>query len=72
MPPILPALAPRKGVTNIGALQGNFTPQAFTSGYHWAFAALAAFAAIGAVVAFVFFRGAHVPAQELEEAPALT
>src|SRR6266545_1409824 len=52
MPPILPALAPRKGVTNIGALQGNFTPQAFTSGYHWAFAALAAFAAIGAVVAF--------------------
>src|SRR4029453_12956446 len=50
------------------AKAGNFTPQAFTSGYHWAFAALAAFAAAGAVLAFVFFRGVHVPAPEGETA----
>src|SRR6476661_242286 len=43
------------------AKSGHFTPQAFTTGYHWAFAALVAFAAAGAVLAFVFFRGAHVP-----------
>jgi EmrB/QacA subfamily drug resistance transporter len=43
------------------AKSGNFTPEAFTSGYHWAFAALVAFAALGAVAAFIFFRGAHVP-----------
>jgi EmrB/QacA subfamily drug resistance transporter len=48
------------------AKAGHFTPQAFTSGYHWAFAALVAFAAIGAVLAFVFFRGVHVPAAEAE------
>jgi EmrB/QacA subfamily drug resistance transporter len=46
------------------AKAGNFTPEAFTSGYHWAFAALAAFAAAGAILAFVFFRGVHVPAPE--------
>src|SRR6188474_1047902 len=51
------------------AKAGNFTPEAFTSGYHWAFAALAAFAAAGAILAFVFFRGAHVPAAEGERAP---
>jgi len=51
------------------AKAGNFTPQAFTSGYRWAFAALVAFAAVGAVAAFVFFRGAHVPVEELEEVP---
>ena len=54
------------------AKAGNFTPQAFTSGYRWAFAALVAFAAVGAVAAFVFFKGAHVPVEELEEAPALS
>jgi EmrB/QacA subfamily drug resistance transporter len=48
------------------AKAGHFTPQALTSGYHWAFAALVAFAAIGAVLAFVFFRGVHVPAPEAE------
>jgi EmrB/QacA subfamily drug resistance transporter len=48
------------------AKAGHFTPQAFTSGYHWAFAALVAFAAVGALAAFVFFRGAHVPAPETE------
>jgi EmrB/QacA subfamily drug resistance transporter len=54
------------------AKSGHFTPQAFTTGYRWAFAALVALAAVGAVAAFVFFRGAHVPApEELEEAPAL-
>jgi EmrB/QacA subfamily drug resistance transporter len=50
------------------AKAGNFTPEAFTSGYHWAFAALAAFAAAGAILAFVFFRGVHVPAPERETA----
>src|SRR6266511_1857020 len=54
------------------AKAGNFTPQAFTSGYRWAFAALVAFAAVGAVAAFVFFRGAHVPVEELQEAPVPT
>jgi EmrB/QacA subfamily drug resistance transporter len=53
------------------AKAGHFTPQAFTSGYHWGFVALAAFAAVGAVVAFVLFRGAHVPAEGLEEAPVV-
>jgi EmrB/QacA subfamily drug resistance transporter len=53
------------------AKSGNFTPQAFTSGYHWAFAALVGFAALGAVLAFVFFRGAHVPEEGLEEAPVV-
>jgi MFS family permease len=52
------------------AKAGHLTPQAFTSGYHWAFAALVAFAAIGAVLAFVFFRGVHVPAPEAEFEPA--
>jgi EmrB/QacA subfamily drug resistance transporter len=54
------------------AKSGNFTPEAFVSGYRWAFAALVAFAAAGAVAAFVFFRGAHVPVEELDEAPALS
>jgi EmrB/QacA subfamily drug resistance transporter len=53
------------------AKAGHFTPPAFTSGYHWAFAALVAFAAIGAAVAFVFFRGVHAPAPEAEAAPAV-
>jgi EmrB/QacA subfamily drug resistance transporter len=53
------------------AKSGHFTPQAFTSGYHWAFAALVAFAAIGAVAAFVMLRGAHVSPKDLEEAPVL-
>jgi len=52
------------------AKAGNFTPQALTSGYRWAFAALVAFAAAGAVAAFVFFRGAHVPAPETEPVAA--
>jgi MFS family permease len=51
------------------AKAGHFTPQAYTSGYRWAFAALVAFAAVGAVAAFVFFRGAHVPSEELDEVP---
>jgi EmrB/QacA subfamily drug resistance transporter len=51
------------------AKAGHFTPEAFTSGYHWAFAALVAIAAVGAVLAFVFFRGVHVPAPESEPAP---
>jgi EmrB/QacA subfamily drug resistance transporter len=52
------------------AKAGHYTKQAFTTGYHWAFAALVVFAAIGAVVAFVFFRGVHVPAPEAEPEPA--
>ena len=53
------------------AKSGHFTPQAFTTGYHWAFGALVAFAAAGAVLAFIFFRGAHVPQEGLEEAPVV-
>jgi Na+/melibiose symporter-like transporter len=53
------------------ARAGHFTPTAVTSGYHWAFAALVAFSAVGAVAAFVLLRGAEVPAGELEEAPVL-
>ena len=45
---------------------GNFTPEAFLTGYHWAFAALALFAAIGAVTAFVMLRGVKAPAPETE------
>jgi EmrB/QacA subfamily drug resistance transporter len=51
------------------AKAGHFTPEAFTSGYHWAFAALVAIAAAGAVLAFVFFRGVRVAAPEAEAAP---
>jgi len=54
------------------AKKGDFTAKAFTSGYHWAFAALAVFAGIGALLAIVLFRGADVPAEgtELEGAIA--
>jgi len=52
------------------AKAGHFTAQAFTSGYHWAFAALVAFAALGAAAAFVFFRGVHMPAPDAAGAPA--
>jgi EmrB/QacA subfamily drug resistance transporter len=52
------------------AKKGHFTPQAFTTGYHWAFAALVGFAAAGALLAFVFFRGVHVPAPDAEAQPA--
>jgi hypothetical protein len=52
------------------AKAGHFTPEALTSGYHWAFAALIAFAAAGAVGAFVFFRGVNVPAPDAEAATA--
>jgi EmrB/QacA subfamily drug resistance transporter len=52
------------------AKKGNFTPEAYTSGYHWAFAALVAIAAVGAVVAFVFFRGATVSQEEPAPATA--
>ena len=56
------------------AKSGDFTPQAFTSGYHWAFAALAGFAGLAALLAFVFFRGTTVPEENapLEEAVATT
>ncbi len=52
------------------ANSGNLTPQAYTSGYHWAFATLVAIAAVGAVAAFVFFRGARLPEAEAEAEPA--
>jgi EmrB/QacA subfamily drug resistance transporter len=54
------------------AKAGHNTLQAFTSGYHWAFAALVAFAAVGALAAWVFFRGAHVPAPETEAVTVTT
>jgi len=52
------------------AKAGHFTAQAFTTGYHWAFVALFAFAVVGAVAAFVLLRGVRVPAGELEHVPA--
>jgi EmrB/QacA subfamily drug resistance transporter len=48
------------------ARDSGFTPAAFTSGYHWAFAALVVFASAGAVVAFVMLRGVKAPAPEAE------
>jgi EmrB/QacA subfamily drug resistance transporter len=48
------------------AKSGHFTPQAFTSGYHWAFAALVAFAFAGAVAAFVLLRGVRAPAPDAQ------
>jgi sugar phosphate permease len=53
------------------AKAGHFTKSAFTTGYHWAFVALVAFALAGAVAAFVLLRGARVSAEELEEAPVV-
>jgi hypothetical protein len=52
------------------AKSGHFTPAAFTSGYHWGFAALVAFAFVGAVAAFVLLRGVKAPAGEGEPAGA--
>jgi EmrB/QacA subfamily drug resistance transporter len=48
------------------AKSGHFTPSAFTSGYHWAFAALVAFSVLGAAAAFVLLRGVRAPAPEGE------
>jgi EmrB/QacA subfamily drug resistance transporter len=48
------------------AKSGHFTPAAFTSGYHWAFAALVAFALVGAAAAFVLLRGIRAPAPDSE------
>jgi EmrB/QacA subfamily drug resistance transporter len=53
------------------AKAGHFTKSALTTGYHWAFVALVAFALAGAVAAFVMLRGVRVSAEELEEAPAV-
>jgi EmrB/QacA subfamily drug resistance transporter len=53
------------------AKSGHFSPAAFTSGYHWAFAALVAFAAAGAVAAFVLLRGVRAPEAETEPARAM-
>jgi MFS family permease len=41
---------------------------AATSGFHWGFAALVVFAALGALAALFLPRGAPRPAEELEEA----
>ena len=51
------------------AKSGGFTPEALTSGFHWAFAALAGLAAAGAVAAFVLFRGVKAPAPDAEAVP---
>ena len=50
------------------ARSGHFTPAAFTSGYHWAFVALVAFAFAGAVAAFVMLRGVRAPVPEAQPA----
>jgi len=52
------------------AKSGHFSPAAFTSGYHWAFAALVAFAVVGAVAAFVMLRGISADVPEGEPAAA--
>jgi drug resistance transporter, EmrB/QacA subfamily len=51
------------------AKAGHFTPQAFVSGYHWAFAALVGIAFAGAVAAFVLLRRTHV-AESRDASPA--
>jgi sugar phosphate permease len=47
---------------------GHDPASAYTSGYHWAFVALAIFAATGAVAAFVLLRGVKAPAAETADA----
>ncbi|HEX3267175.1 MAG TPA: MFS transporter [Gaiellaceae bacterium] len=49
---------------------GDTPAEAFTSGYQYAFWALAAVALAGAVAAFVLLRGTEAPAQEAETAHA--
>jgi EmrB/QacA subfamily drug resistance transporter len=49
---------------------GDTPAEAFTSGYQYAFWALAALALAGAVAAFVLLRGTEAPAQEAETAHA--
>jgi hypothetical protein len=43
---------------------GHDQGAAFTSGYHWAFVALAIFALVGALASFVLLRGANAKASE--------
>jgi len=52
------------------AKSGHFTPTAFTSGYHWAFAALVAFALLGAVAAAILLRGEKLPVEATVNVPA--
>jgi hypothetical protein len=47
---------------------GHSPPEAFTSGYQYAFWALVALALAGAVAAFVLLRGTEAPVQEGETA----
>jgi EmrB/QacA subfamily drug resistance transporter len=56
-------------IFNSHAKAGGFTPAAFTSGYHWAFAALTGVAATGAVASFWLLRGVK-PAAQPAAAPA--
>ncbi len=53
------------------AKSGHFTPAAFTSGYHWAFAALVTFALVGAAAAFVLLRGIRAPAPDTQPVGAV-
>jgi EmrB/QacA subfamily drug resistance transporter len=46
------------------AKDGGFTPEAVTSGFHWAFVALMGLAIAGAVAAFILFRGVKAPEPE--------
>jgi EmrB/QacA subfamily drug resistance transporter len=46
---------------------GHDYPTALTSGFHWAFVALAVFAGVGALAAFVLLRGVKVRAGEEAE-----
>jgi EmrB/QacA subfamily drug resistance transporter len=53
------------------AKAGHFTPEAFTSGYHRAFLALAITAFVAAIAGAILLRGVKAPAGEPAPAPAL-
>jgi len=53
------------------AKAGHFTPQAFTSGYHWAFFALAITAFAAAIVGAVLLRDVAAPSGEAAPAAAV-
>jgi EmrB/QacA subfamily drug resistance transporter len=53
------------------AKAGHFTPEAFTSGYHWAFFALAMTAFVAAIVGAVLLRDVAAPAGEAAPAAAV-
>ena len=53
-----------------GAIGVAVASTIFTSGYHWAFAALVAFALVGAVAAVILLRGEKLPVEATVNVPA--